>query len=159
MKSLFSFSILIVAFFSFFISAEAHGGESTVAPDAPTLVRQAIDISTGLQDANGAIEKAQLALYAKGTDLLDRDKLNQAIELLKKSDQEQARKYLAVALREDPQKTNVLELVPKYKTNMVNTIFLILSVLFILLGIFITRYVSKFPYKKNTNLSDMKPVS
>ena len=159
MRSLVSFIILFVSFFSVFTIAEAHGGEATTAPDAPTLVRQAIDISTGLQDPNGAMEKAQLALYAKGIDSLDKNKLNQAIDLLKKSNLEEANKTLAEALKEDPQKSNFLEFKPTFKASGLNIFLIILAIGSALIGIWITRYAAKLPYKNTDSLSDIKPVA
>ncbi|MGG5252815.1 hypothetical protein ACQYAD_04860 [Neobacillus sp. SM06] len=159
MKSLLSFFILLVSFFSVFTIAEAHGGESTTALDAPTLIRQAIDISTGLQDPNGAMEKAQLALYAKGIDTVDKNKLNQAIALLKKSDLEQANKTLAEALKEDPQKSNLLEFKPGFKATGLNIFLIILAIGSALIGVLITRYAAKLPYKHKESLSDIKPVA
>lgn len=132
MSCIFFFSIASMA------SAHAVGGKPA---DAPTLVKQAIDFLVGENNVSKAEMKVKDAFYAVGIDGLNKDELNQAVTALNKSDVDQAKSLLVKSLGKDPKNTNLLELKPHYKSTGLNSILLVLALIFILLGFFIVRSV------------------
>ncbi|UOF90924.1 hypothetical protein LSG31_01140 [Fodinisporobacter ferrooxydans] len=135
-------SLLMGVFILFMSSSLAFAHAVGGAPaNAPTLIKQSIAFVEGVHDASQAEMKAELAMFAVGNDMIDKSKLQQAIAALQQSKLEDAKVLLAESLKVNPKTSDVLAFDLQYTPSAMNTFFLILAVILILIGAYIVYKV------------------